>query len=306
MNDLIVRSTTLSRKTRQALWGWVMVLPLVSGIFIFYLAPFFQNLFYSFTNLGGFGSWSTFSLENYQILFSDYEFYTAFGNTVFYVVICVPVTITISLLLAIALNQKIKAVGFFRTMLFLPAVTMPAAVAMVWKWLYNYDYGLLNQMLEYFNLASVGWLSDESVVRISTSIVVIWSAIALKMVILLAGLQSIPSHLYEAARIDGASAIYRFFYITLPLLVPTLFFVSIISFIEVLQLFDVIFLIYGTSMMEERTMTIVYMFYKYAFVYNEKGFAAAISVILFMITMLLTLIQLFIGKKLLSWKVEER
>ncbi|UJF18495.1 sugar ABC transporter permease [Vibrio sp. SS-MA-C1-2] len=280
-------------------WGLVMISPLVIGMAIFFFFPFFQNVFYSFTDLGEFEIWHTISLENYQYLVEDEEFWGALINTLFYVVVCVPFIVFISLLLAIGINQKISGLSTFRTLLFLPAVTMPAAVAMVWKWLYNSDFGLLNQLLNGMGIESIAWLSDPDMVRVSSAIVVIWSSIALKMIILLAGLQGIPSQLYEAAAIDCAGPIRRFFAITLPMMIPTLFFVSIIAFIEILQTFDVIYLLFGEgSFVEEQTMTIVYLFYKYAFVYQEKGYASAIAVALFIITMLITMVQLWLGKRL--------
>lgn len=283
----------------ERFWGGIMVAPLLIGMVIFFFIPFFQNIFFSFTDLGEFDLWSTISVDNYKYLMVDGEFYQAFINTIFYVVICVPVIVLISLFLAIGLNQKIKGLTAFRTLLFLPAVTMPAAVAMVWKWLYNSNFGLLNQILNYFGFETVSWLSDPDVVRFSSAIVIIWSAIALKMIILLAGLQGIPSQLYEAAAIDCAGPIRRFFSITLPMMIPTLFFVSIIAFIETLQTFDVIYLLFGDgSMVEEQTMTIVNLFYKYAFVYQEKGYASAIAVVLFIVTMFITIAQILIGKRL--------
>lgn len=283
----------------EKFWGRMMVAPLFIGMIIFFFIPFFQNIFFSFTDLGEFDLWSVISLQNYQYLIIDKDFHQALINTLFYVVFCVPIIVIVSLLLAIGLNQKIKYLSTFRTLLFLPAVTMPAAVAMVWKWLYNSNFGLINQMLDFFNLTSIAWLSDPDIVRVSSAIVIIWSAIALKMIILLAGLQGIPSQLYEAAAIDCAGPIRCFFSITLPMMIPTIFFVSIIAFIETLQTFDVIYLLFGDgSLVEDQTMTIVNLFYKYAFVYQEKGYASAIAVALFIITIIITMIQVLIAKKL--------
>lgn len=187
----------------ERFWGWVMILPLLLGVTVFYLIPFLQNIFYSFTDLNQFMRWSSISVDNYLNLFEDDDFYTAAANTLFYVVVCVPISLSLSLLLAIGLNQNIRGKGLLRTLLFLPAVTMPAAVAMVWQWLFNKDFGLINQALGLLHIAPVAWLSDPDVVRISVSIIIIWSSLALKIIILLAGLQSIPRQLYEAADIDG-------------------------------------------------------------------------------------------------------
>lgn len=289
--------TKLEKEER--FWGWIMIMPLLAGLIVFYFTPFFQNVFYSFTDLGEFQIWTTISLDNYINLFSDDEFRSAIYNTLAYVFICVPIITILSLLLAIGLNQAIRGQWLFRTLLFLPAVTMPAAIAMVWQWLMNRNFGLINQILVFFDLPAIGWLSDPDVVRLSASLVIIWSAIALKMIILLAGLQGIPKQIYEAMSLDGISKLRGFWSITLPLMIPTLFFVLVISFIETLQIFDVVYLLFGSSsMVDDQTMTIAYLFYKYAFIYHEKGYASAIAVVIFVITMVLTLLQIWIGKRL--------
>ncbi|HFQ2061530.1 TPA: carbohydrate ABC transporter permease [Citrobacter freundii] len=289
--------TKLEKEER--FWGWIMIMPLLAGLIVFYFTPFFQNVFYSFTDLGEFQIWTTISLDNYINLFSDDEFRSAIYNTLAYVFICVPIITVLSLLLAIGLNQAIRGQWLFRTLLFLPAVTMPAAIAMVWQWLMNRNFGLINQILAFFDLPAIGWLSDPDVVRLSASLVIIWSAIALKMIILLAGLQGIPKQIYEAMSLDGISKLRGFWSITLSLMIPTLFFVLVISFIETLQIFDVVYLLFGSSsMVDDQTMTIAYLFYKYAFIYHEKGYASAIAVVIFVITMVLTLLQIWIGKRL--------
>ncbi|WP_225761425.1 carbohydrate ABC transporter permease [Citrobacter sp. Marseille-Q3906] len=295
-----VRRKKLSKlEKEERFWGWIMILPLLTGLIIFYFTPFFQNVFYSFTDLGEFQIWTTLSLDNYINLFSDDEFRAAIYNTLAYVFICVPIITVLSLLLAIGLNQAIRGQWLFRTLLFLPAVTMPAAIAMVWQWLMNRNFGLINQILAFFDIPAIGWLSDPEVVRLSASLVIIWSAIALKMIILLAGLQGIPKQIYEAMSLDGISKLRGFWSITLPLMIPTLFFVLVISFIETLQIFDVVYLLFGSSsMVDDQTMTIAYLFYKYAFIYHEKGYASAIAVVIFVITMVLTLLQVWLGKRL--------
>jgi multiple sugar transport system permease protein len=298
----LARVTTVknvsSLERAERFWGWIMIAPLVIGLLVFYFIPFLQTFFYSFTDLNQFMNWTEVSLDNYRDLFTDDDFYTAALNTLFYVVVCVPVSLALSLLLAIGLNQPIRGKTLFRTLLFLPAITMPAAVAMVWQWLFNGDFGLVNHVLGFIGISQVDWLSDPKVVHLSVSIIIIWSSLALKIIILLAGLQNIPRQVYEAADIDGIGTLRRFFFITLPLMLPTLFFVSIMSFIEVLQIFDVIFLMFDRSMIEGDAMTVTFLFYKYAFYLQEKGYASAIAVMLFIVTLLISLVQMFIGKKI--------
>lgn len=292
-------SVTISPLERsERFWGLVMIAPLVLGMLVFSFIPFCQNIFYSFTDLGDFEIWTEITLDNYRLLWEDPEFYKALLNTLFFVAICVPCTVFISLMLALGLNQKLAGLSAFRTLLFLPAITMPTAIAMVWKWVYNCDFGLINLLLAKFGIESIAWLSDPQLVRYSTALVIIWSGLALNTIILLAGLQGIPRHLYEAAAIDAAGPIRRFFAITLPMMTPTLFFVSIMCFIDILQIFDLIYLLFQKSLVVEETMSIVYLFYKYAFVYQEKGYASAIAVVLFVITMGITAFQLWLAKRL--------
>ena len=174
-----------------------------------------------------------------------------------YVVLCVPAIVILSTLNAFLLSKLQRMSTMFRTLLFLPAITMPAAIGILWRWLFNYKFGLINVLLNALKLESVAWLSEPDVVLYSVSIVLIWSMLATQMVILLAGMQNIPTMYYEAALIDGAGTMQSFFRITLPLLSPTLFFVITISIINVFQIFDFIFLmIRSTSLFLSATTAI--------------------------------------------------
>lgn len=289
----------ISKKRKSDyLWAYIMILPTVLGIGIFYIGAFFQNLFYSFTDLGTFGKWSWVGLENYKKIFLDPEISVTLGNTFKYTFFAVPLTIGISIIVAVLLNSKIKGIGIYRTLYFLPAVTMPAAVAMVWKWLYNGKHGLVNMFLSKIGIDGPTWIVDPKFAMPALIIIAIWMGIGFNMIILLAGLQSIPRSFYEAASIDGAGHIKQFFMITLPLLSPTIFFVSIMALIGAFQMFDLVYLVIGKgNIVLENTKTIVYVFYKYAFEYQEKGYAAAIAVIIFLIIMIITIIQLKLQKK---------
>ena len=175
---------------------------------------------------------------------------------------------------------------------------MPAAIAMVWKWIYNSDYGLLNYMLSCFGIDGPNWLTNPNIALYSIIIVAIWGGIGYNMVIFLSGLQNIPKTYYEAAIMDGARPITIFFKITLPLLSPVIFFVTIMSLIGAFQVFDLIFMMIGrTSNVIENTQSIVYLFYQNAFILNEKGYSAAIAVILLIIILIITAIQMILQKK---------
>lgn len=287
-----------NKKWSDYFWGYLLILPVFLGLGIFYIIPFFQNLFYSFTDLGSFGKYSWIGLENYKKLFSDPDIPIALLNTFKYTIITVPISICISLVIATLLNTKIKGITFYRLMFFLPAITMPAAIATMWKWLYNGQYGLINQLLNKFGLEGHAWIADPQYAMKALIIVGIWSSLGMKIIYFLAGLQGIPKSYYEASTIDGAGPIRQFFTITLPLLSPTIFFVSITSLISAFQMFDIIFMMISkTGLAINSTMSIVYLFYKNAFEYLEKGYASAISILLFVIILIITIIQLKLQKK---------
>lgn len=283
-------------------WAYLMILPTVGGLAVFYIAAFFQNLYYSFTDLGSFGRYKWIGLANYKRLLADPEIPKALANTFKYTLVSVPVGIALAIFIAVLLNSKIKGLTIYRTLYFLPAVTMPAAIAMMWKWLYNGQYGLINQVLAKFGIQGQAWIADPKYAMGALIIVGIWSSLGMNIIYFLAGLQGIPRMFYEAAEIDGAGPIRQFFTITLPLLSPTIFFVTIMSLISAFQMFDLIFLMISkTSMAVDSTMSIVYLFYKNAFDFLDKGYAAAISILLFLIILVITVIQLRLQKKWVNY-----
>ena len=282
-------------------WAYVMILPTVGGLGVFYIAAFFQNLYYSFTDLGSFGNYKWIGMSNYTKLLADPEIPKALMNTFKYTAVAVPFSIILSMFIAVLLNSKIKGRSIYRVLYFLPAVTMPAAIAMIWKWLYNGQYGLINQVLAKFGIEGQAWIASPKFALGALIIVGIWTSLGMNIIYFLAGLQGIPGMYYEAADIDGAGPIRKFFSITLPLLAPTMFFVTIMSLIGSLQMFDLIFLMISrTSMAVDSTMSIVYLFYKNAFIFLDKGYAAAISILLFFIILAITAIQLRLQKKWLD------
>lgn len=303
-DSTVVRPTKHRRYSRKdIIWGYLMIAPLMIGLFIFYLWPLCQTFYLSFTEWGAFGKYHWSGLSNYQQLLQDPELLGALRNTLVFTIILVPSSIILSIVVAVLLNQKIRGVGIYRTLYFLPAVTMPAAIALVWKWLYNGDYGLINNLLSLVHIQGPRWISDPHLALYSLTLVAIWSSVGNNMVLFLAGLQSIPGTYYEAAALDGANAFQRFWRITLPLLTPTIFFVSVIALIQAFQVFDLIFLMFGTvsgvtsNLAIEATQTIVYLFYKNAFMLDNKGYAAAIAMVLFVIILCITAIQLRLQKR---------
>ncbi|MFD1400281.1 carbohydrate ABC transporter permease [Robinsoniella peoriensis] len=296
------KSTKGKRKSKEMLAGYLMILPLMAGVAVFFIGAFFQNIYYSFTNKSSFGIPKFVGFQNYIQLFQDADFYRALVNTLLYVVICVPLVVVLAVLLAVLLNTKVKGIGFYRVCLFLPAVTLPAAIGLLWKWLLNYKFGLVNEILGTLGKGPVAWLSDSKIVLVSISLVFIWASVAYQVIILLAGLQGIPVCYHEAARIDGANGIKRFFKITLPLLSPSIFFVCVTTMINVFQIFDFIYLMIpqGSSGTEASRSLVTY-FFEQSFVKFHKGYGAAISLMLFLLILIITAVQLVCQKKMVFY-----
>lgn len=279
-------------------WGYLMVAPTIIGLIILNVWPLIQTVYLSFCKLSGFGGAQFAGLSNYIKLFQDSDVMHATVNTLVYTVISAPLGIFLSLIVAVLLNAKIGGRGIYRTIYFLPVVSTPAAVAMVWKWLLNYDYGFVNTILRHIGLPGPNWISDSRYVMATIIIVGIWSGLGYNMVILLSGLQEIPATYYEAAEIDGANSVRKFFSITIPLVSPTLFFVVITTMIGSLQVFDLIYMMIGTSNPAlPNVESLVLLFYKYSFQIYNKGYGSAIAVVLFVLIMIFTAIQLIFQKK---------
>lgn len=279
-------------------WAYLMIAPTGLGLAVFYLWPVVQTVYFSFTEWGAFGGHTWVGFANYTTLFQDPAVGQALRNTFVYsglVLLGVP----LSIVLAVLLNTpKLRGVSVYRTLYFLPVVTMPAAVAMLWRWIYNGDYGLLNYGLSLFGVDGPYWVSDGRVVLYAMAVVGVWTLIGYNAVIFLAGLQGIPQHYYEAAAIDGAGRVRQFFSITLPLLSPSIFFVTVLTVIGSLQMFDLIYMMMdrgNPALTDNRT--IVYLFYEAAFVDNRRGYAACIAVVLLAVILTLTVVQFRLQKK---------
>lgn len=276
------------------MWAYVMIAPTIIGLMILNIWPIVNTFYMSVMKTGDFGKMTFIGLDNYTRMFADEYFWQATANTFVYTLGVVPLGVLLSLVVAVLLNSKIKGLSLYRTIFFLPVVSTPAAVAMVWRWLYNSDFGLINQT---FGL-DIRWLTDPKFALTSIIIVGIWSTLGYNMILLLAGLQEIPNSYYEAADIDGAGPIRKFFTITVPLVSPTLFFVVILTLIGALQVFDYIYMMIDVvNPALDKTQSLVYLFYKHAFLMNEKGYASAIIVFLFAIILLVTLVQLRLQKR---------
>lgn len=292
------------KKRQELLWGLGMVAPTIIGLLVLNIIPIFQTLKMSFYKSGDFGRGDIFvGWANYQKLFADPEVWQATWNTIKYTLLVVPVTVVFAIVLAVLLNSNIKGKHLYRTIYFLPMVAAPAAVTMVWKWLYNTDFGLINHFLSQLGIGKVDWIEDPNVALYSIAAIGIWSTVGYSMILILAGLQEIPKDYYEAATIDGASPIKQFFFITLPMLSPTLFFVVVTSIIQAMQVFDAIYMMVGiTSPAYQKTVSLVYLFYNNSFKYADKGYGSTIIMLLLVMILLITAAQMKVQKKWVHYK----
>jgi multiple sugar transport system permease protein len=255
-------------------------------------------------------------LAQYKMLFADPEFWSSLVNTVYFVIGTVPVSLFLSLLIAIFLNQKIKALGLYRTIYFLPVVTSMVAIAMVWKWLYQPRFGLLNYLLTTVGLhsqmwleeprgifaliaGSVGidlpsWMAGPSMALVSITLTNLWRGIGYNVVIFLAGLQNIPNEYYEAAKIDGAGRVQSFWKVTWPLISPTTFYVLIMTTIVSFQVFTLVYLMTGPPVggpLGTTKVLVYYIFEKGFESGGDMGYASCVALVLFVIVLSLTLVQ---------------
>ncbi|GHH97861.1 carbohydrate ABC transporter permease [Neobacillus kokaensis] len=288
-----VKSKTIRR---NRLVGYTFLLPNIIGFLLFILIPVIASFIMSFTSWNGFGNIEFIGLENYKKLLDDANFRISFINSILFMLISVPITLLISVLIAVALNQGVRFVKVFRTAVFLPYVTATIAVAAVWQLIFNPSLGPINGTLMKLGIdAPPGWLSSPSWALLSVSVVYIWHSVGYYMILFLAGLQNIPDYLYEAAELDGAGKISKFFHITLPMLSPVLFFTTIIGVINSFKVFDLIYVLTGGGP-GRSTHVLVYDIYNTAFKQFEYGYASAMAYVLFLVILIISVIQ-FKGQK---------
>ena len=298
-----MKKKRMSRKKRsQMLYGYLMIAPLAVGLGVFYFYPFFKVFYDSFHVVGAFNKTSWAGISNYVTMLKDPVMWSTLWNTFRYVVVIVPFTLAFSILIAALLNTNIKGRSVFRVIYFIPAITMSAAISMIWRWIFNSDFGILNFVLSKFGVPNVQWLSDPHTAWITISIVAVWMNVGYEMIILLAGMQGISRTYYESASLDGAGRFQQFRKITLPLLTPTIFFVLITTLISTFQIFDVIYMMINSkSLAKEASQSIVLYFYRNAFEYSKKGYASAIAIFLFLIIMLITVFQMKMQNKWVNY-----
>lgn len=279
-----------SIRSSETRWGYALVAPMMLGFAIFFLIALGASFFLSFTRWDLLNPPVFNGLDNYRRAFSDSTFHTALFNTFAIAIPNVILRISIALGLAVTLNSNIAFRSFYRVVFFLPVITMPVAIATIWKWIFDPAYGPVNGFLNQAGIDGPAWLFNQGTAIVAVVIVLLWSGVGYDMIIFLAGLQAIPRDYYEASSLDGASGWQQFRDITLPLLTPTTFFLSVIAVIASLQVFDLVYVMTSIDT-GNRLPTLVYYIYNQGFEAGRMGYAIAVAWVLLAIILVFTVIQ---------------
>lgn len=274
---------------RENLMGWLWASPWILGFLIFTLGPMLASVYYSFTEFPVISPPKWIGFENYRIMLTDDDLIgQSLKVTTIYALFGVPLYLVVGFFVAILLNQRIRLVALWRTIFYLPAVMSGVAVALLWQWIFNSDFGLANWLLAIFGISGPSWLLDPTWALPALILMSLWG-VGGGMVIYLAGLQGVPTPLYEAAEIDGANSIQRFLHVTLPMVSPVIFFNLVIGIIAALQTFTQAFIMTGGG---PRNATYFFMLHLYnnAFQWLKMGYAAALAWVLFFYILILTLL----------------
>jgi ABC transporter, permease protein len=304
------------RSSRLANWktALMFLLPSFIGFIIFSVIPMIMQIFISFTSWDGLkeltllsdfkGFMDTFfiGISNYVETFTSKEFYQVIGNTLFFIVLYIPLMLITSMLVALILNSKLKGIGIFRVLYYIPVITSWVAGALIWKWVLSPEYGAVNNILALIGIKGPTWLQSPIWAMPAIVLASVWKDMGYFGLMLMSGLQGINLEYYEAASIDGAGKLKQFTQITLPLLSPVIFFVLIISLVNSFQLFTQIIIMTPDGGAQGSTMVMAERIYKYGFRYYKMGMASAYSWVLFAILLLLTFLQMKLQKKWVNYE----
>lgn len=291
----------MNRMARREMYtAWLFISPWVLGFLFFLALPIGLSIYYSFTSYNVFQPPRWIGLANFRALSTDPLFWKALYNTAYYTFMSVPLMMIISLGVALLLNSKLRGMRIFRTIFFLPSVLSGVGVALLWLWIFNPDYGLINLLLGYVGIEGPLWLYTPEWAKPAMVIMSLWGLGGV-MVINLAGLQSVPEQLYEAARIDGAGNWAQFRYVTLPMLSPTLFFNFITLTIGSFQVFTQAYIMTGGGPVHSTLFYVLYLF-QTAFESLRMGYASAMAWILFFVIVGVSLVQLVVSRRLVYYE----
>lgn len=283
------------------LWVSIFLLPSLSGLLLFTVLPILSSLGLTLFEWDLLTTPEFVGIDNFRRLFADEDFWRALRNTLSYIIFYIPLVMTGSLAIAVILNQKLRGLLFFRAAFFVPVVSAWVAIALLWKWIFNPRFGLLNYALGLIGIDGPAWLFDPQWAMPAIVITSVWKDLGFLMVMFLAGLQGIPNVYYEAAAIDGATRWQTFRSITLPLLSPTAFFALIISLINSFQVFDQVWIMTEGGP-AGATSVLVELIVKNAFSYSRMGYAAALSWVLFLLVFAVTLVQMRLQRKWVAYE----
>jgi multiple sugar transport system permease protein len=288
------------RGWQKTIWVLLFLLPSMGGLIVFTVIPILSSLGLTLFKWDLVTPPVYIGLDNFQELFADPEFWAALRHTLGFIAGYLPMVMILGLAVAVALNQKFRGTTVFRTLFYLPVVSSWVAVALLWMWIFNPRFGMINYGLELLGITGPTWLFDPNWAMPAIIITSVWKDTGFVMVMFLAGLQAIPATYYEAASIDGANSRERFFRITLPLLSPTTFFAIVISLINSFQLFDQVWVMTGGGP-AGATSVLVEQIVNNAFRYSRMGYASALSWVLFALVFVITVFQLRIQQKWVTY-----
>lgn len=288
-------------REKDKYWGMFFVAPQALGMLLFTLLPFAAAFLLAFTDWNGFGMPTFIGFENFANQLSSPLLGRAILNTMVIAVITVPIGLFLAILAAVVLN-KIKGRAFYLVLFFAPVVTSSVAIALIWQQLLRADGVLSGSLTRLFGIAPIDWLGDPVLALLAVCLVTIWASLGLNVVIFMAGLQSVPPSVMEAAAIDGAGPVARFFKIILPLLSPIVFYQSVVAFISSLQTFDLVFVLVNNAGPDNGTRTIVYHIYDLGFAKSQFGLSSAASIVLLALTLVITAIQFGAQKKFVHYE----
>lgn len=281
---------------------WLFLTPVLIGMAVFTVGPILASFILSFSSWDAVSAPQWIGVQNYREIFSSDLFWQVLRNTFTYVLLAVPATMVLSLLLALALNRRLRGIALFRAAYFAPVVSSMVAIAIVWSWMFQPEYGLINYALHAaFGVRGPAWLQDPAWAMPAMAIVAIWKTVGYNMIILIAGLQGVADEYHEAARLDGANAWHRLIHITLPILSPTLFFVLIVTLINAFQIFEQTYVLTKGGPANS-TLTMSYFVFQNAFQFFRMGYASALAYVLFGIVFVLTMIQLRLQKRWVHYR----